>query len=484
MQYEGHTIANREPVVAEVTPERVNVRSFYMGEPGTENELFVSGTLGLTEGIPLDLNFQSTLSATWAGLFLPDYRIQGGVDLLGAVRGTVGNPILTGQGAVRDGQVIVPNLAYALDDINGFLSFNRDRIVLEDLSARLGGGNLRANGTLVLPGPGRTLSYRLNVAALDISMRFPEFLNNRGDAEVSLISSDGGRQIVGQVNLQRSLYVEDVPVDLLQFIQRLFQRQRLELAETGDFEATTQLNLAVRGLDALRVRNNVANLQGDVNLTVRGTVARPVVFGEVEIDPGGTLVFNDNQYEVQRGNLTFSNPNQIDPFIDLVAQTEVQGFNITLNLGGTLQRPDVNFASDANLADLEIVSLIATGQRPTSGFAPPTADQEVAGTQLAREFLYGQAATALTKRVGTLFGFERFRIDPVITEAGQPVSGVGVTVGKRLSKDIFVTYSTDPASNRQYIVQVEWQVRRNVVVLLTQAGDGTYAVDTQWQRRF
>jgi translocation and assembly module TamB len=485
VQYEGHTVANREPVAVEVTPERVTVRSFYMGEPDTENELFVSGTLGLEEGIPLDLRFQSTLAATWAGLFLPDYRIEGGVDLLGAVRGTAGNPLLTGQGAVRDGQVIVPNLAYALDDVNGFLSFNRDRIVLEDLHARLGGGTLRANGNLVLPGPGRTFSYRLNVAAQDISMRFPEFLNNRGNAEISILSVDGGRQIVGQVDLDRSLYVEDVPVDLLQFIQRIFQRQRLELAETGDVEATTQLNLVIRGPGALRVRNNVANLQGDVNLTVRGTVARPAVFGEVEINPGGTLVFNDNEYEVQRGNLTFSNPNQIDPFLDLVAQTEVQGFNITLNLGGTLERPDVNFASDANLADLEIVSLIATGQRPTSGFAPPAAtDQDVAGTQVAREFLYGQAATALTKRVGNLFGFERFRIDPVITEAGQPVSGVGVTVGKRLSKDIFVTYSTDPATNRQYIVQVEWQVRRNVVVLLTQAGDGTYAVDAQWQRRF
>jgi hypothetical protein len=486
VQYEGHTIANREPVVVAVAPERVTVESFYMGEPGTENEIFVAGTLGLAEGIPLDLRFQSTLAATWAGLFLPEYRIEGGVDLLGAVRGTAGNPLLTGQGAIRDGEVIIPNFAYALDDVNGFLSFNRDRIVLDELNARLGGGTLRANGNLVLPGPGRTLSYRLNVAAEDISMRFPEFLNNRGDAEISILSVDGGgRQILGQVDLERSLYVEDVPVDLLQFIQRIFQRQHLEVAETGELEATTQLNLVIRGPGALRVRNNVANLEGDVNLTVRGTVARPAVFGEVEIAQGGTLVFNDNEYEVQRGLLTFSNPNQIDPVLDLVALTEIQGFNITLNLGGTLERPDVNFASDGNLADLEIVSLIASGQRPTEGFAQADpSDEEAAGTQMARDFLVGQAASALTARVGTLFGFDRFRIEPVTPGAGQPISGVGVTVGKRLSRDVFVTYSSDPTGTQQYIVQIEWQVRRNVTLLLTQAGDGSYAVDAQWQRRF
>ncbi|HKI00885.1 MAG TPA: translocation/assembly module TamB domain-containing protein [Thermoanaerobaculia bacterium] len=484
LQYEGHTIANREPIMVDVTPERATVQSFYMGEPGTENELVVAGTLGLEPGIPLNLRFQSTLAATWAGLFLPDYRIEGALDLLGAVRGTAGEPLLSGEGEVRGGRVIAPTLPQAVEDINGFLSFNRDRILLDDLHARLGGGTLRANGSLVLPGAGRTFSYRLNVAADNISLRFPEFLNNRGNAEISLISSDGGRQIVGEVNLERSLYVEDVPVDLLQFVQILFQRQRLELVETGDFEATTQLNLVIQGADALRVRNNVANLQGDVNLTVRGTVARPVIFGEVEIVPGGTLVFNDNEYEVQRGVLTFSNPNRIDPFIDLVAQTEIQRFNITLNIGGTLERPDVNFASDANLADLEILTLIATGQQPTEGIVPPsTVDQEVAPSEVARQFLYGQAATALTKRVGSLFGFDRFRIDP-ITEAGQPISGVGVTVGKRLSRDVFVTYSSNPSTNRQYVVQVEWQVKRNVTLVLTQAGDGTYAVDAQWQRRF
>jgi TamB, inner membrane protein subunit of TAM complex len=484
LQYEGRTIASREPVAAELTAERVTVRSFYLGEPGTDNELFLAGTVGLSAGAPLDLRFQSTIAASWAELFLPDYKIEGGLDVLGAVRGTAGSPLLSGQGEIRGAQVIVPELAQAFEDVHGFLSFNRDRIFLDELRARLGGGTLLASGSLDLPKADRSLAYRLNISARDISLRYPEYLLNRGNAEVALIGSDLGRQIVGQVDVERSLYVEDVPVDLVQFIQSLFQRQRLELAETGDFEANTQLNLAIRGPDALRVRNNVANLQGDVSLTVRGTLARPVIFGEVDFDPGGTLVFNDNRYEVQRGSLTFSNPNRVDPVVDLVAQTEVQGFNITLNLGGTLERPDVNFSSDANLADLEIVSLIATGQRPAEGpLQANAAEAELAPNLVARQFLYGQAASAISSRVGNIFRFDRFRIDPVV-EAGQPVSGIGVTVGKRLSKDVFVTYSTEPNTNRQYIVQVEWRLQRNVTLVLTQAGDGSYAVDAQWQRRF
>ncbi len=489
LQYQGHTIASREPVVAEVTPERVTLRSFYLGEPGTENELFVAGGLGLQQNVPLDLRFQSTLSATWAELFLPGAKVQGALDVLGTVRGTAGSPALSGEGEIRNAQLILPNLAQTFEDVAGTLSFSRDRIVLDELRARLGGGTLQASGYVSLPGPGREVAYRLDVSARDVSMRFPDFLVNRGDAVVSLISNGngGGRQVVGQVDLKRSLYVEDITVDPLVLLQRaLLQRQRLQAAETDDFQATTQLALTVTGPDALHVRNNLANLSGDVDLNVGGSVARPVIFGKVGINPGGSLVFNDNKYEVLRGNLAFDSSTKIDPVIDLVAQTEIQGFNITLNLGGTLGKPDVHFSSDANLADLEIVSLVATGQRPSpeAGYAPPPSpDQQVAPTEMARQFLYGQAASALTKRVGTLFGFDRFRIDP-LTSAGQPVSGVGVTVGKRLSKDVFVTYSYDPTNNRQSIVQVEWQLKKNVTLVLTQVGDGTYTVDAQWERRF
>ena len=170
-------------------------------------------------------------------------------------------------------------------------------------------------------------------------------------------------------------------------------------------------------------------------------------------------------------------------FVPAVAQTEIQQFNITLNIGGTLDRPDVNFSSDANLADLEIVTLIATGQRPTEGIIPPsTADQEVAPSEVARQFLYGQAATALTKRVGSLFGFDAFRIEP-LSRSGESVSSARVTVGKRISRSVYLTSSYAPSSTGGQRFQVEWQVARGLSVLLTQEQD-SYAVDVLWEHRF
>jgi translocation and assembly module TamB len=104
----------------------------------------------------------------------------------------------------------------------------------------------------------------------------------------------------------------------------------------------------------------------------------------------------------------------------------------------------------------------------------------------AGSFLAGQATAALSQRVNTLFGFDRFRIDPVPTETGKVIGGgVQLTVGKRLSRDLFVTYTTNPSASEDYLVRVEWQVAKDVVLVFTRDGeDDTYAMDAQWERRF
>ncbi|MFP5285264.1 MAG: hypothetical protein ACLGI9_05965, partial [Thermoanaerobaculia bacterium] len=105
-QYEGRAIVNREPVMVELGPERVNIRSFYVGEPQTDDEVFVSGTVGLGESAALDLRLQSTLSAVWAEVFLPaGFEVEGYLDVLAVVRGTTSDPRLDGQGVIRDARL-------------------------------------------------------------------------------------------------------------------------------------------------------------------------------------------------------------------------------------------------------------------------------------------------------------------------------------------------------------------------------------------
>ncbi|MBV8201617.1 MAG: translocation/assembly module TamB domain-containing protein [Acidobacteria bacterium] len=484
LAYAGKQVANREPVVVDITSRQLLVRSFYLGEPGTGLEAIASGSIGWAAPRPLDLRVQSTISASWAKLFLPSLDVAGELNLLAAVKGTLANPELTGQAVLHDARLIVPRLATSVEALEGTLRFDRDRVVLEGLTGRLGGGAVRATGQLTLPGAGRTFNYRIDMSTQGVSLPYPSGWISRGDAALALVGTGASRQIQGLINLNRALYVEDLQVDPLQLLLRGLQRERVQVIATDDLFAKTQLNLSIQGPGALRVSNNVADLHGDVELTVVGTVATPVVFGTIQLESGGTLQYADNKYQVDRGSLTFANPNRIDPLIDLALKTEVQSYTITLNLSGTLERLNAKFSSNAELADIDIISLLAGGQRPELGAPPPPVASEAAGHAAASQFLAGQAASAVSSRVGRLFGLDRFRVDTqTLTQAGQPTSGVVITAGKRLSKNIFVTYVSNPSSPRLDVRQIEWQVAKNLTVLLTQSGT-SYAVDVQRETRF
>jgi hypothetical protein len=484
LAYAGRQIANREPVVVDLSPRGLELRSFDLGEAGTDLQLVASGRVGLTGSMPLDLRVQSTISAVWAKPFLPGLDPAGQVDLLAAVKGTVAAPAVSGQAVLHDARVIITGLASSVEGIEGTVSFNSDRVVLEGLSGRLGGGTVRATGQLTLPAAGRALSYRVELAAQGVSLRYPAGWVSRGDAALSLVGTGAGRQIQGLVQLDRMLYAEDLQVDLVQMLLRGLQRERVHVVPTNDLFAKTQLNLSIQGAAALRVTNNVADLRGDVELTVVGTLASPVLFGSVQLESGGTLKYADNKYQIDRGSLTFANPNRIDPIVDLVLKTDVQSYTISLNLSGTLERLNAKFSSNAELADIDIISLLASGQRPTLGAPPPPVSGEAAGQAAASSFLAGQAASAVSSRVGRLFGLDRFRVDTqTLTQAGQPTSGVVITAGKRLSKTVFVTYVSNPSSPRLDVRQVEWQVAKNLTLLLTQSGR-SYALDVQRETRF
>jgi autotransporter translocation and assembly factor TamB len=482
--YAGHEIANREPVVVDLTPQRLAIRSLDLAEAGGDLEAFAFGSLGLSAPMPLDLRFESTLSATWVKLFVPGVDFGGAVDLLASVRGTLANPDLSGQAVLRDARIVLPSLA-TLDGIEGTLRFYRDRVVLDELTGRLGGGTVKANGQMALPGAGRVTSYRLDLTAQGVSLRFPEGFVSRGDATLSLVGTGVSRQLQGVIQLNRELYVQDLQVDPFVLVLRGLQRERVRVAPTSPLLAGTQMKLSILGPGALRVTNNVADLHGDIDLTVAGTLASPVVFGSVKLDQGGTLEYSDNKYQVERGTLTFANPNRIDPIIDLSLQTEVQSYQITLNLSGTLEKLNAKFSSNAELADIDILSLLASGSRPEIGAPPPPGPQsEAAGQAAASQFLAGQASSALGTRVGRLFGLDRFRIDTqTLTQAGEPTSGVVITAGKRLSKNIFITYVSNPSSPRLDVRQIEWTVAKNLTILLTQS-DTSFAVDIQRETRF
>lgn len=482
LRWQRHDIVATEPVAIVATREAVELRSVYLAEEASASELFVAGRIGLVPEARLDLRLQGSAAASWLEELVPALDANGTIDVLGRVSGTFAAPAFDGQAELRDGRLILRDFPHSLERLRAVVLFDPDQIVLDSLTGVLGGGDVTAGGALQLPRPNAPLSYRFQAELRRVTLRYPAGWLMRGDANLALLSQGEGRQVRGSIDLDRVYYLQDMPINVGDLLVRFLQRQRLEAGSADESMAATALNLIVRAPGAVRVRNNLADLRGGADLSVRGTLAQPVLFGRVEVEPGGKVTYGENDYVVERGRLTFANPSRIEPIIDLVAKTKVDEYNVTLTLSGPLERLEATFASDPPLADLDVLSLLTTGQAPTetSTTAPAGVATDTAQNTTAQGVLYGQAASLISERVNRLFGLDKFKIEPLTT--GDTLASARLTVGKRLSKRLYVTYSVDPSTTEQQKVQVEWKLGEQLVLVFTQNGNGSYSADARWER--
>jgi len=467
-------LQNLEPVVIEFERDGIWLRSVYLGERETESEAFFVGRVRRGETTSMDIDVQASLASEWFAAFVPGVEAESGVfDVIGSIGGTPERLLLNGQGELNGAKAFIEGFANVFTDVGGLVLFYPNRIVLDSSFAAVAGGSLRAGGVIDLT-PSGDASYRFQFQGDDLSLRYPEGWVIRGDAEVTLASSASGRQISGVARLDGATYLQDV-----QLLKALFERRRLEEGDVEPWRSETQLNLVVELAEGLRVKNNLADLQGSAALVVRGSLARPVLFGTVELNREGRLVYQGQEYKVERGSLNFTNPYRIEPVLDLVATTDLREYDVTLTLSGTPDRLQAEFASDPPLAELEVLALLTGGRDPKSR-AP---DQSTSGVDsvAAESFLYGQATSLIAGRFNRLFGLDQLRIDPLTSSTGD-LSSARITVGKQLSRDVFVTYSYDPSQTEEQILELEWSINRSLMLVLTQNGDGTYAVDARWEK--
>ena len=106
-----------------------------------------------------------------------------------------------------------------------------------------------------------------------------------------------------------------------------------------------RLDVHIASSPQLNFQNAFAKLAGDVNLRLRGTLASPSLLGAVSITEGSALIAG-TRYELERGDITFTNPVRIEPIIDLSATAHVEDYDISLGLHGTPQKLSVSYRSD------------------------------------------------------------------------------------------------------------------------------------------
>lgn len=365
----------------------------------------------------------------------------------------------------------------SIQEGNGKVLFSNDRALLDNFTAKANGGQIKVNGGLLFDkfSPNR---FRLEVAATGLRVNYPDTVRSIVDSELLLQGSDKVQLLNGRVTIRHSEYRQDI--DLAKLIASNFVFSVGNLTSFA-FGNTLNLNIGVNAQDSLFVDNNVAEMVGSSSLKIGGTLNNPIISGRATISRG-TLFLRSDRYNVTRGIVDFPNSRNGQLRFDIEADTDLRGYRIILNLAGTLNRFTTLLRSEPALPQSDIISLITTGQ-----LLPPGVNAQSLDTQTRLSPALGLLSETLSQKVeqstDKLFGLNRFQIDPLIAGRGSNPTA-RITLGRRITKNLSLTYSTNITTGQEQIIVVEYQVNRNISIIGTREQDGTYGFDIRFRKRF
>ncbi len=401
--------------------------------------------------------------------------LKGDAEFVLSVTGGWETPQINGGINIRDGSFAMKEYPYRFSSVNGYLYMDNDRIVLQKLSGKLGGGDAVLSGVMYLK---RFSVSRFYVeAGLDnVNMSVSNGFTVNFGGKLLLNGTRASRMLSGDVNINRARYRERV--EWKSWLLKT-KSQETYKTEISDMEKT-ELNIRVTGKDSIRLDNNVARADVSADVILRGTIYHPVLLGRIE-SREGTVYFRNNEFRITHASADFSGTERLNPFLSIAAETEVNGYKIKMNLEGQLDRFNVSLSSeDTSLKDMDIIALLAVGQ--TEGELKGL--EGGIGASEATSFVTGKLQDVFEERMKTITGFDRFQIDPYVSKNTGTIEP-RVTVSKRLLGDkMFVTYASPVGSSEEQIVKLEYFVSRKVSLIGVRDERGIVGGDVRFRFEF
>ncbi|MBN2369900.1 MAG: translocation/assembly module TamB domain-containing protein [Vicinamibacteria bacterium] len=359
---------------------------------------------------------------------------------------------------------------HGVEEVYGTVRLSETSATFSSLRGRFASGELEARGQLVYQG-GRMRSFDVQTEGRRLVFRYPEGLRSLVDAKLRFFGDSEHQWISGDVDVRDAAWTRryDVARELLAIAPPPAEHQPM-FGENVEYD----VRIGVPG--TLHVDNNLVTLDARAMLQLRGKISQPTVMGRAEIERG-RVYFGGNTYVIRRGTIDFSNPQTIDPFFDIEAETYVRAYRVTLKLSGTVQRIQTTLSSDPPLYPIQILNLLAgADDSAVNSLLNAQREQPQLGAAGAATLATGwiSETVGIEKGVQKLLGLSRFSIDPktinlALSEKADINATARITVGRRLTPDLSVLYVRDLGGKEERFLTVEYVVTDKVSLLLTQS---------------
>jgi translocation and assembly module TamB len=184
---------------------------------------------------------------------------------------------------------------------------------------------------------------------------------------------------------------------------------------------------------AVQGRGITTRLEGNLDIRSNALGTPPRITGEVRTVRGQYRAYGQ-QLDVETGIARFNGPYD-NPSLDILAIRPNITYRAGVQISGTAQAPRVRLYSEPQLSDVETLSWVVLGRASATSGGESVLMQQAA-LALLGGLGKGGSGGSLASRLGLdEIGFKG-------PSSGSDLRSTAVTVGKRLSKDFYVTYES------------------------------------------
>jgi translocation and assembly module TamB len=319
------------------------------------------------------------------------------------IGGTLGEPDLQGDLQLRDVELDVYRVNFALRKLNLDARLAGDKLEFEG-SAKAGEGSASLSGQIAWRE--RKPYGKLHLEGSDLAIvNIPEarvHASPKVDFQIAGQSID----ITGEVRLPYGVLEPATITNAVLASSDEVLVSADAAARAQVWQVTSDINVVLGdkvSIDTLGLKGRLAGslrVQTDAAQNSRGS-------GELGVAEGRYAAFGRN-LDVARGRLLFNNGPLNDPGIDLRAQKVFPDVTAGVNVRGTLRAPRMTFFSEPAISQSQIVSLILAGGSLDSV-------QNSSRSGAARNDLLAQGGAILAQQLGSRVGIEDVGIESNIS---------------------------------------------------------------------
>jgi outer membrane protein assembly complex protein YaeT len=467
--FNGLTLEQKGPSTIAVSNGVMTVQRFDLS--GSVGTLAASGTVGLSDTRPINLDVDGNLNIAAISIVTDRVRAEGASTIDIVARGTVAEPILSGNVEVRDGAVVIEEPRIAAEALNARVDLDGNRLNISSLTANVNGGTLTGKGGLAIEGGG-VRDVNVEIETRDFAFDAPLDLRSLSDSDIAIRSQGDDIVVTGQVTIQEAGLTGDINFDT-GLLGTITARRTLELTpQRNPLLEQVLFNVNVDTATPILVDNNLAKAEVTTDLRVVGTPYETGLLGRLEVAEGGLVTLNERTFEIERGQVTFIEDRRIYPSFDLVMNTEANNYDITLGVSGEPGNTETTLTSSPPLPEPDIMAMIVTGR---------TLDQmrgeefDVAREQVL-SYLTGRVGSTIGRSVERATGFDVVRLEPQLI-ANEVDPGARLTLSEDIDDNLTLTYSVDLADSDDQIWMATYDVTRRFQTRAVRHEDNTFRFD-------